>query len=273
MNANESYTVPCLRNLPFMSGPTSLTTIIVGYLIFVYYAGPRLMAKRRPFELRNVILTYDAAQIAFNVGLLIYVSNHITDRGYIRLIRLCAGLRRNGVGRPLLLHLPAEHRTNGLCHLSVLYQQTVRLGRNAVVCAAQAIRPDHRTARVPSCGHLCGRVRVAACRAWRPQCADGLSQPDCARRHVHVLFSGRLCAGAAQPLGTVQNPSDANANREFRMLIVCVRPTANVFHGFPSCVCVCLAGAIRVFSDPFQHTAGGAVVPVFACNLLASRGY
>lgn len=67
-------TVPCLQNLPFMSGPAPLATVMFTYLLTIYYVGPRLMARRRPFHLRRAILTYDAMQIVLNIGLLVYVS-------------------------------------------------------------------------------------------------------------------------------------------------------------------------------------------------------
>lgn len=57
-----------------MSGPAPLATVVVVYLLTIYCVGPRLMARRRPFQLRAAILTYDAMQIACNVGLLLYVS-------------------------------------------------------------------------------------------------------------------------------------------------------------------------------------------------------
>lgn len=57
-----------------MAGPGPLITLVITYLLTIYYVGPKLMAHRRPFQMRAVILTYDAVQIALNVGLLVYVS-------------------------------------------------------------------------------------------------------------------------------------------------------------------------------------------------------
>lgn len=57
-----------------MSGPGPILSLIAVYLVTIYYVGPRFMANRKPFELRGVILTYDAVQVMFNAGLLAYVS-------------------------------------------------------------------------------------------------------------------------------------------------------------------------------------------------------
>lgn len=57
-----------------MAGPGPLVTLVLTYLLTILYVGPKLMANRKPFHMRSIILTYDAVQIGLNVGLLVYVS-------------------------------------------------------------------------------------------------------------------------------------------------------------------------------------------------------
>ncbi|KAI1293576.1 putative protein for very long chain fatty acid elongation [Halotydeus destructor] len=49
-----------------MSSPWPAVAIVVIYVLFVKYVGPKLMANRRPFELRNVLLLYNLAMVVYN---------------------------------------------------------------------------------------------------------------------------------------------------------------------------------------------------------------
>uniref|UniRef100_A0A182IZH8 Elongation of very long chain fatty acids protein n=1 Tax=Anopheles atroparvus TaxID=41427 RepID=A0A182IZH8_ANOAO len=54
----------------FLSGSmTPLIMILVTYLYFCLYAGPRYMAKRKPFKLENVLIAYNAVQVLLSVVL------------------------------------------------------------------------------------------------------------------------------------------------------------------------------------------------------------
>ncbi|XP_055534986.1 elongation of very long chain fatty acids protein 7 [Wyeomyia smithii] len=54
----------------FLSGSmTPLLVIIVTYLYFCLYAGPRYMAKRKPFKLENVLIAYNALQVVLSIVL------------------------------------------------------------------------------------------------------------------------------------------------------------------------------------------------------------
>lgn len=54
----------------FLSGsPTPMFTILVTYLYFCLYAGPRYMKNRKPFELKNTLLLYNAVQVVLSVVL------------------------------------------------------------------------------------------------------------------------------------------------------------------------------------------------------------
>lgn len=54
----------------FLSGSFfPLATILVTYLYFCLYAGPRWMKNRKPFELKNTLVVYNAIQVVFSVYL------------------------------------------------------------------------------------------------------------------------------------------------------------------------------------------------------------
>lgn len=48
--------------------------ILVTYLYFCLYAGPRYMAKRKPFKLETVLIAYNAIQVALSILLVYEVS-------------------------------------------------------------------------------------------------------------------------------------------------------------------------------------------------------
>lgn len=49
--------------------PGPLFTILVTYLYFCLYAGPRFMRDRKPFQLKNVLIWYNAIQVALSIVL------------------------------------------------------------------------------------------------------------------------------------------------------------------------------------------------------------
>ncbi|XP_055631368.1 elongation of very long chain fatty acids protein 7 [Toxorhynchites rutilus septentrionalis] len=54
----------------FLSGSmTPLIMILVSYLYFCLYAGPRYMAKRKPFQLEKVLIGYNAIQVVLSMVL------------------------------------------------------------------------------------------------------------------------------------------------------------------------------------------------------------
>lgn len=46
-----------------------LVTILVSYLYFCLYAGPRFMKDRKPFQLRNTLIVYNAIQVLVSIYL------------------------------------------------------------------------------------------------------------------------------------------------------------------------------------------------------------
>ncbi|XP_028050111.1 elongation of very long chain fatty acids protein [Monomorium pharaonis] len=66
-----SYT----REWPLIPSPLPLMLIILGYLYFVLYAGPRYMKDRPPYDLKTFILFYNVIEILANIW---FVKEHIS---------------------------------------------------------------------------------------------------------------------------------------------------------------------------------------------------
>lgn len=49
-----------------MDNPGLLLTILASYLYFCNVAGPRMMKNRKPFELKGIMLVYNAFQVVFS---------------------------------------------------------------------------------------------------------------------------------------------------------------------------------------------------------------
>ncbi|EDW59703.1 very long chain fatty acid elongase F [Drosophila virilis] len=52
--------------LPLANGPAPILTIMFAYLLFVLGLGPRLMANRKPYQLRAALKVYNVIQILYN---------------------------------------------------------------------------------------------------------------------------------------------------------------------------------------------------------------
>jgi len=52
-----------------MSGPVPLLTILITYQYFCISAGPRWMKDRKPFDLKYVLIVYNAVQVVFSIYL------------------------------------------------------------------------------------------------------------------------------------------------------------------------------------------------------------
>ncbi len=55
-----------VRDYPLMQNPIPMTFILLGYVIFVLYVGPRYMASRKPFHLNTAMIVYNFSMVAFN---------------------------------------------------------------------------------------------------------------------------------------------------------------------------------------------------------------
>lgn len=53
---------------------TPLFAILGVYLAFCIYVGPRIMRNRKPFELKNTLIVYNALQVVFSAVLVYEVS-------------------------------------------------------------------------------------------------------------------------------------------------------------------------------------------------------
>ncbi|RXM29851.1 Elongation of very long chain fatty acids protein 1 [Acipenser ruthenus] len=58
---------PRLNVYPMMQSPTLMTSILVGYVIFVLKVGPRFMANRKPYDLKGVMVVYNFFLVAFSI--------------------------------------------------------------------------------------------------------------------------------------------------------------------------------------------------------------
>ncbi|KAF7703709.1 elongation of very long chain fatty acids protein 1b isoform X1 [Silurus meridionalis] len=58
---------PRLSGYLLMESPVSMSAILLGYLFFVLYAGPRLMAKRKPFELKGLMIVYNFCLVFLSI--------------------------------------------------------------------------------------------------------------------------------------------------------------------------------------------------------------
>lgn len=58
---------PRIKDYPLMRSPVPMTVILLCYLFFVLYLGPRLMAKRTPFQLKEPMIVYNFMLVALSV--------------------------------------------------------------------------------------------------------------------------------------------------------------------------------------------------------------
>lgn len=55
-----------VRDYPLMQSPIDMTAILLAYVFFSVYAGPRLMANRKPFHLNTAMIIYNLSMVLFN---------------------------------------------------------------------------------------------------------------------------------------------------------------------------------------------------------------
>uniref|UniRef100_A0A5F8GGY1 Elongation of very long chain fatty acids protein n=1 Tax=Monodelphis domestica TaxID=13616 RepID=A0A5F8GGY1_MONDO len=58
---------PRLQGYPLMDTPLLMTSILVAYVYFVLSLGPRLMANRKPFQLRGFMVVYNFSLVALSL--------------------------------------------------------------------------------------------------------------------------------------------------------------------------------------------------------------
>jgi hypothetical protein len=65
---------PIIDQWMFMRSPGPIVGILVVYLFFVLKAGPKWMENRKPFELKKIMIGYNAYQVCFSIWLCSQVS-------------------------------------------------------------------------------------------------------------------------------------------------------------------------------------------------------
>lgn len=62
----QSRTDARVRDYPLMQSPVHMTTILLGYVAFSVYVGPRVMANRKPFHLNTAMIIYNVSMVLLN---------------------------------------------------------------------------------------------------------------------------------------------------------------------------------------------------------------
>ncbi|CAA9997242.1 unnamed protein product [Nesidiocoris tenuis] len=65
----ENYSDPRVKDWPLMSSPLPTIAICLSYAVFVKIIGPKIMEKRKPFELKRTLIVYNAFQVIFSTWL------------------------------------------------------------------------------------------------------------------------------------------------------------------------------------------------------------
>lgn len=60
-----------------MSSPTPVLMIVAVYLMFVLKLGPKIMEKRPAYELKTILILYNASQVLFSIWLTVIVRKFI----------------------------------------------------------------------------------------------------------------------------------------------------------------------------------------------------
>nr|XP_004672547.1 elongation of very long chain fatty acids protein 1 [Jaculus jaculus] len=58
---------PRIQNYPLMGSPLLVTSILLTYVYFVLSLGPRIMANRKPFQLRGFMIVYNFSLVALSL--------------------------------------------------------------------------------------------------------------------------------------------------------------------------------------------------------------
>ncbi|CAF95833.1 unnamed protein product, partial [Tetraodon nigroviridis] len=58
---------PRMKGYPLMQSPIPMTAILLSYLFFVLYLGPRIMANRKPFKLQEPMIVYNFSLVALSI--------------------------------------------------------------------------------------------------------------------------------------------------------------------------------------------------------------
>lgn len=64
-----------VRDYPLMQGPVQMTSILLAYVFFSLYVGPRLMANRKPFRLNTAMIVYNLSMVLLNAYIVYEVAS------------------------------------------------------------------------------------------------------------------------------------------------------------------------------------------------------
>ncbi len=64
---------PIMDSYPLMGSPFPTIFIIALFLLFVLYIGPMMMEKRKPLDIKNIMIVYNVYQVFFSAILVIVV--------------------------------------------------------------------------------------------------------------------------------------------------------------------------------------------------------
>lgn len=59
-----------------MQSPIPMSIILLCYLLFVLYIGPRIMANRKPFQLKEAMIVYNFTLVALSVYIVYEVRHY-----------------------------------------------------------------------------------------------------------------------------------------------------------------------------------------------------
>ncbi|XP_045655734.1 elongation of very long chain fatty acids protein 1 isoform X1 [Ursus americanus] len=62
-----TYADPRIQGYPLMGSPLLMTSILLTYVYFVLSLGPRIMANRKPFQLRGFMIVYNFSLVALSL--------------------------------------------------------------------------------------------------------------------------------------------------------------------------------------------------------------
>lgn len=79
---------PRIRVYPLMHNPVPMTAILLCYLFFVLYVGPRMMANRKPFQLKEAMIIYNFALVALSIYIVFEVLKFVFKSANIYMCRM-----------------------------------------------------------------------------------------------------------------------------------------------------------------------------------------
>lgn len=75
-----------VRDYLLMQSPVNMTSILLAYVFFSVYVGPRLMANRKPFCLNTAMLVYNLSMVLLNAYIVYEVNK---TNGRFSFVSLC----------------------------------------------------------------------------------------------------------------------------------------------------------------------------------------